>query len=75
MSQFERSTYKYALIGEVRQALIDPYLVLQSTGWTTVNLSYFPDSIEIASLEGLTLWCSEINHQHGYWLVMYDFMA
>ena len=31
------------------------------TGWTNVNLLYLPDSIEIASLEGLTLWCSEIN--------------
>ena len=31
------------------------------TGWTNVNLLYFPDSIEIAYLEGLTLWCPEIN--------------
>ena len=30
------------------------------TGWTNVNLLYFPDSKEIASPEGLTLWCSEI---------------
>ena len=28
---------------------------------TNVNLLYLPDSIEIASLEGLTLWCPEIN--------------
>ena len=26
-------------------------------GWTNINLFCFPDSIEIASLEGLTLWC------------------
>ena len=25
------------------------------------NFFYWPDSIEIAPLEGLTLWCSEIN--------------
>ena len=31
------------------------------TGWTNVNLFYFPDSTEIASLEGLTLWFSDIN--------------
>ena len=31
------------------------------TGWTNVNLLYLPDSIEIVSLEGLTLWCAEIN--------------
>ena len=30
-------------------------------GWTNVNLLYLPDSIEIASLEGLMLWCPEIN--------------
>ena len=34
---------------------------LRVTGWTNINLLYFPDSIEIASLEELTLWCSEIN--------------
>ena len=28
---------------------------LELTGWTNVNLLYFPDSIEIASLQGLTL--------------------
>ena len=32
-----------------------------ATGWTNVNLLYLPDSIEITSLEGLTLWCPEIN--------------
>ena len=31
------------------------------TGWTKVNLLYLPDSIGIASLEGLTLWCPGIN--------------
>ena len=30
------------------------------TGWINVNLLYFPDSTEIASPEGLTLWCPEI---------------
>ena len=33
------------------------------TGWTNVNLLYFPDSIEIASLEGLAL--SQDGHWHG----------
>ena len=28
---------------------------LESTGWTNVNLLYLSDSIEITSLEGLTL--------------------
>ena len=28
---------------------------------------YFPDSIEIASLEGLTLCCSEVNQTDGHW--------
>ena len=32
-----------------------------NTGWTNVNLLCLPDTIEIASLERLTLWCSEIN--------------
>ena len=36
-------------------------IALRHTGWTNVNLLYFSDSIEIASLEGLMLWCSEIN--------------
>ena len=31
------------------------------TGWTNVNLLYFPDSTEIASLKRLALWFSEIN--------------
>ena len=31
------------------------------TRWTNVNLLYVADSIEIASIEGLTLWCPEIN--------------
>ena len=33
----------------------------QSTGWTNVNLLHFPDSIEIASQEGLTLYYPEIS--------------
>ena len=33
------------------------------TGWTNVNLLYSPDSIDIASLQELTLWSSEINYQ------------
>ena len=40
------------------------------TGWTDVNLLYFPNSTEISSLEGLTFWCLEINQSkralHGY---------
>ena len=31
------------------------------TGWANVNILSLPDSIEIASLEGLTLWYPEIN--------------
>ena len=31
-----------------------------NTGWTNVNLLYFPDSIEIGSLKGLSLCCPEI---------------
>ena len=38
-----------------------------STGWTNVNLLYLPDSIKIASLEGLTLWCQEINQSNSCW--------
>ena len=30
MSRYKRTTYKYVLIGEAREALTDPYLVLQS---------------------------------------------
>ena len=30
-------------------------------GWTNVNLLYFPDSKQIASLEGLTLCFTEVN--------------
>ena len=34
----------------------------ETTGWTNVNLLYLPeDNIEITSLEGLMLWCPEIN--------------
>ena len=33
----------------------------EMTGWTNVNLLYLPDSIEITSLEELTLWCPESN--------------
>ena len=40
---------------------VSEMLVSGVTGWTNVNLLYFPDSIEIASLKGLTLWRSEIN--------------
>ena len=32
-----------------------------TTGWENVNLLYFPDITEIVSLEGLTLWWSEVN--------------
>ena len=32
-----------------------------------VNLLYLPDSTEIASREGLTLWCPEINQSNGHW--------
>ena len=28
---------------------------------------YLPDSIEIASLEGVTLWCPEINQSNDHW--------
>ena len=34
---------------------------IEITGWTNVNLLCLPDSIEIASLEGLTLRYPEIN--------------
>ena len=37
------------------------WIISVTTGWTNVNLLYLSDSIEIASLEGLTLWCPEIN--------------
>ena len=44
------------------------------TGWTNVNLLYLPDSIEIVSLEGLTLWCAEINQlKKAVGIVMHDF--
>ena len=36
-------------------------ITLLLTGWTNVDLMYLSDSIETASLEGLTLWCPEIN--------------
>ena len=35
--------------------------IISVTRWTNVNLQYLPDSIEIASLEGLTFRCLEIN--------------
>ena len=48
-------------LGEKEQMKVDG-TVVHITGWTDVNHLYFSDSIEIASsLEGLTLWCSEIN--------------
>ena len=28
--------------------------------WTNINILYFPDSIEIISIEELGLWCLEI---------------
>ena len=34
----------------------------QAQDGQNVNLFYFSDSMEIASLEGLTLCCPEINH-------------
>ena len=39
------------------------FCVLQdkAKGWTNINLLYFPDSIEITSRDGLTLWYLEIN--------------
>ena len=45
------------------------------TGGTNVNLFYLPDSIEITSLEGLTLWCPEINQSNkaAVGIVMHDF--
>ena len=42
------------------------FMTSATTEWTNVNLLYFPDSIEIASLEGLTFWWQEIN-QSGHW--------
>ena len=36
-------------------------ILLVITGWTNVNLLYLSDSIEVASLERLTLWCPETN--------------
>ena len=36
-------------------------LEVRLTRWTNVNLLYLPGSIEVASLEGLMLWCPEIN--------------
>ena len=41
--------------------IIDAKTDHKLTGWTNVNLLYLPDSIEIASFEGLTLYCPEIN--------------
>ena len=41
---------------------------LYVTGWTHVNLLYFPDSIEIDSIEGLTLCCPEkLTNQNSCW--------
>ena len=37
------------------------------TGWTNVNLFYFPDSIEITSLDRLTLWFQKLTNQNGHW--------
>ena len=38
-----------------------PSIIYHQTGWTNINLLYLEDSTEIACLEGLTLWCPEIN--------------
>ena len=45
------------------------------TGWTNLNHLYLPDSIEITSLEGLTLWCPEVNQSNktAVGIVMHDF--
>ena len=32
-----------------------------------INLLYLPESKEIASLEGLTLWCPEVTSQYNHW--------
>ena len=72
---FERNEYpKRVIIGQKKIRIrsyesreksysdIKPtHIMLTDTGSTNVNLLYLPDSIEIASLEGLTFWCPEIN--------------
>ena len=40
---------------------VSSFCLNPTTRWTNVNLSCFSDSIEIASLEGLTLCCPETN--------------
>ena len=47
-----------------RFTFVHPMLV--HTGWTNINLLYLPDIIEIASLEGLSLWCPEINQSKTF---------
>ena len=41
--------------------------MLTDTGWTNVNLLYLPDSIEIASLEGLTSGAQKLTNKNGHW--------
>ena len=36
-------------------------------GRTNIDLSFFPDSIEVLSLQGSTFWCSEINQSRHHW--------
>ena len=57
----ERTEFEFEMY-YLQHALIMAKLI----GWTSVNILYFPDSIKIASLEGLTLWCS-LTYRNGYW--------
>ena len=41
--------------------------MLTATGWTKVNLLYFTDSIEIASLERLTVVAQKLTNQNSHW--------
>ena len=50
MSQFKRNTYKYALIVEAREALADPYLVLQSGNFELI-FTYVSFKREISCLD------------------------
>ena len=40
--------------------------LLSTTGWTNTNLLYFPDAIEITSLEGLTFNAQNLTNQNGH---------
>ena len=53
--------YSFFYLITVGAVSVKDIIVIDDTGWTNVNLLYLPDSIEIASLEGLTLWCPESN--------------